>query len=91
MTPLEARAIAEAALDHLARDPDLLGSLMAQSGLDPAGLRTLLAQEGGEAAGLALDFILEQDARVLALAREAGIAPERVAMARAVLGGADPW
>lgn len=91
MTPLEARAIADEALDHLARDPDLLGALMAQSGLDPAGLRALLGRQDGEAAALALDFILEQDARVLALAQAAGIAPARVAMARAVLAGADPW
>ena len=38
-----------------------------------------------------LDFLLEQDQRVLDFAQAAGLRPERVQMARAVLGGGDPW
>ena len=64
-------------------------ALLAQSGSDVAGLRAMSARP--EFAQFVLDFLLEQDQRVLDFAASAGIRPERVQMARAVLGGGDPW
>lgn len=90
MTPHEARGIADAGFAHIAADPDLAGALLAQSGSDVAGLRAMAARP--EFAQFVLDFLLEDDGRVLGFAQAAGIQPQRVVMARAVLGGgADPW
>ncbi|WP_347266458.1 DUF3572 domain-containing protein [Paracoccus sp. (in: a-proteobacteria)] len=89
MTPHEARAIAEAGFAHIAADPDLAGALLAQSGSDVAGLRAMAARS--EFAVFVLDFLLEQDRRVLDFAEASGMAPQRLLMARAVLGGGDPW
>ncbi|MDQ7261193.1 DUF3572 domain-containing protein [Paracoccus sp. PS-1] len=89
MTPNEARDIAEAGFAHIAGDADLAGALLAQSGSDVAGLRAMAARP--EFAVFVLDFLLEQDQRVLDFAQVAQIAPQRVQMARAVLGGGDPW
>ncbi|MTH63446.1 DUF3572 domain-containing protein [Paracoccus shanxieyensis] len=89
MTPNEARDIADAGFGHIAADADLVQALLAQSGSDVAGLRAMSARP--EFAQFVLDFLLEQDQRVLDFAASAGIRPERVQMARAVLGGGDPW
>ncbi|MCV2448618.1 DUF3572 domain-containing protein [Paracoccus sp. DMF] len=89
MTPGEARDIADRGFAHLAGDPDLVQALLAQSGCDAAGLRAMAAQP--EFPVFVLDFLLEQDQRVLDFAQAAGLRPERVQMARAVLGGGDPW
>lgn len=89
MTPHEARDIADRGFAHLAGDTDLVQALMAQSGCDVAGLRAMAARP--EFAVFILDFLLDQDQRVLDFATEAGLRPERVVMARAVLGGGDPW
>ncbi len=89
MTPQEARDIADAGFAHIAADPDLVQALLAQSGSDVAGLRAMAARP--EFAVFVLDFLLEQDQRVLDFATGARLRPERVQMARAVLGGGDPW
>lgn len=89
MTGHEARDIADAGFSHIAADAELIEALLAQSGSDVAGLRAMAARP--EFAVFVLDFLLEQDQRVLDFAASAGIRPERVAMARAVLGGGDPW
>lgn len=89
MTPGAARDIADAGFAHIAGDADLVGALMAQSGCDVAGLRAMAVRP--EFAVFVLDFLLEQDQRLLDFAVVAGIAPQRVQMARAVLGGGDPW
>lgn len=89
MTENEARRIAENGFGHIAADGDLVMALLAQSGSDAAGLREMAARP--EFAVFVLDFLLEQDQRVLDFAQGAGIRPERVQMARAVLGGGDPW
>ncbi|MTH77477.1 DUF3572 domain-containing protein [Paracoccus aestuariivivens] len=85
----EARAIADAGFSHIAGDSDLVAAFMAQSGTDVAGLTAMAGRP--EFAQFVLDFLLEQDQRVLAFAQSAGLAPQRVVMARAVLGGGDPW
>lgn len=89
MTPNEARDIADAGFAHIAGDPDLVMDLLAQSGSDVEGLRAMAARP--EFAVFVLDFLLEQDQRVLGFAQAATIRPDRVQMARAVLGGGDPW
>lgn len=85
----EARDIADRGFAHIAGDAELVQALLAQSGSDVAGLRAMAARP--EFAQFVLDFLLEQDQRVLDFATDAGIRPERVQMARAVLGGGDPW
>ncbi|MFH5773538.1 DUF3572 domain-containing protein [Paracoccus sp. NGMCC 1.201697] len=89
MTPSEARDIADAGFSHIAGDAELVSALLAQSGTDVAGLRRMAGRP--EFAQFVLDFLLEQDQRVLDFAADAGIQPQRVVMARAVLGGGDPW
>ncbi len=89
MTGHEARDIADAGFSRIAADAELIEALLAQSGSDVAGLRAMAARP--EFAVFVLDFLLEQDQRVLDFAASAGIRPERVQMARAVLGGGDPW
>lgn len=89
MNSSEARDIADAGFSHIAGDGELVAALLAQSGTDADGLRTMAARP--EFAQFVLDFLLEQDQRVLDFAASAGINPQRVVMARAVLGGGDPW
>ena len=89
MTEHEARGIADRGFEHIAADAELVMALLAQSGSDVAGLRAMAARP--EFPVFVLDFLLEQDQRVLDFATACGLPPERVVMARAVLGGADPW
>ncbi|MCJ1902551.1 MULTISPECIES: DUF3572 domain-containing protein [Paracoccus] len=89
MTRNEARDIADAGFAHIAGDAELVGALLAQSGSDVAGLRAMAARP--EFSVFVLDFLLEHDQRVLDFAQAAQIAPQRVLLARAVLGGGDPW
>ena len=89
MTGHEARDIADAGFSHIAADAELIEALLAQSGSDVAGLRAMAGRP--EFAQFVLDFLLQEDDRVLDFAASAGIRPERVQMARAVLGGGDPW
>jgi 2-hydroxychromene-2-carboxylate isomerase len=87
MTRDRAEALAAVALGWIAADPALLGALMATAGLDAADLRRRAADP--EFLGFVLDFVLEDDARVLAVAAEAGLRPQSVAAARAALPGGD--
>ncbi|UXU74760.1 MULTISPECIES: DUF3572 domain-containing protein [unclassified Paracoccus (in: a-proteobacteria)] len=89
MTPREAAGIADSGFGHIAGNPELIGAFLAQSGCDVAGLRQMAARP--EFAVFVLDFLLEQDQRVLDFAAATGLAPQRVQMARAVLGGDAPW
>lgn len=85
----EARDIADAGFQHIAGDADLVSALLAQSGTDVAGLRAMAGRP--DFAQFVLDFLLEDDQRVLDFAAALGIKPQRLVMARAVLGGGDPW
>lgn len=89
MNKIEARAIADAGLVHIAADPDLLMAMMQQSGADPAAIRDIAARP--EFAVFILDFLLESDERLLAFAETQAIQPQRIQMARAILGGFDPF
>lgn len=85
MTRDRAETIALLALGFLAGDPELLGRFLGESGLGPDRLRGA----AGDPAllGGVLDFLLADDARVLAFAAEAGLKPEEPLRARAALPG----
>jgi hypothetical protein len=73
----------------LAGEPDLIAAFLGEAGLSPADL----AAAAGRPEFLAAvgDFILQDDARVLAAAAAAGIAPQDVAQIRAALPGGQAW
>ncbi|WP_312525565.1 DUF3572 domain-containing protein [Paracoccus sp. (in: a-proteobacteria)] len=89
MNTTQARDIADAGFAFIASDPELVGALLAQTGADVAGLRAMAAKP--EFAVFVLDFLMEYDQRVLEFAASANIKPERLQMARMVLGGYDPF
>ncbi|AGT09180.1 DUF3572 domain-containing protein [Paracoccus aminophilus] len=89
MNQSEARDIADAGFAFVAGDPELVGALLAATGAEASDLRAMASRP--EFAVFVLDFLLEADERVVDFARSAAIKPERVVIARAVLGGADPW
>lgn len=82
-----AEELAIAALGWMAGDDELLQAFILRTGLGPQALRE--AAGSAEFLGGVLDFILEDDARVLALAGALGCAPEEIAAARARLPGGD--
>ena len=88
MTEGQAEDIATSALAWLCGQDQMLGAFLAQSGAGPDDLRAALV--GGPDRGLlgsVLDFILQQDATVLACAADLGLANDRLAMAAALLSG----
>lgn len=89
MNEKEARDIADRGLTHIAGDPDLVSALLDQAGADASMIREIAARP--EFAVFVLDFLMEQDPRLLDFAAASGIAVQRVQMARAVLGGYDPF
>lgn len=80
-----AETLALQALAHLVGDDDLLAAFLALSGAGMDEMR----QRAAEPAflGAVLDFILQEDARVLALAAATGVPPLAIAEARAALPG----
>lgn len=85
----QATTIAQEALLWLSRDPEMLSHFLQASGASPEDVRKGL--ENQEFLGFVLDFVLMSDETVLGAAAAAGVAPERIARARAVLpGGATP-
>ncbi|MEM8878303.1 MAG: DUF3572 domain-containing protein [Pseudomonadota bacterium] len=83
-----AQALAIDALGHLATDPESLGRFLALAGIGPENLRTA-ASEPGFLAGL-LDFLLNDESRLLAFCENRGHEPTAVATAREILGGPAP-
>lgn len=83
-----AETIALQALAWLAADEDEMNAFMGQTGLDQAALRS----GAGDAAflGGVLDYILAEEARLMAFAGDAGLKPDLPARARAALPGANP-
>ena len=81
----QAVALAQAALVWLAGRPEALGTFLAASGAGPAEVRARAADP--EFLGFVLDHLLASEADLLAFAREAGVAPEAPARARAALPG----
>lgn len=82
-----AQVLALQALAWLASDEDRLGPFLAQSGVGAAELRA----RAGEAEVLAavLDFLLGDEAQLLAFAAEAGERPEDIVLARHALPGGE--
>lgn len=76
----EAEALAIKALGYLSSDIELMGRFLAITGLDPSDLH----QVAGEPAFLAaiLDFMLADDALVLAFASNNAINPETLVAAK---------
>ena len=79
----QAETLAIGALGFLAGEPEALGGFLRLSGIDPANLRAAAA-EPGFLAGL-LDYFLANEALLVDYSRQAGIAPEEIGRARAVL------
>lgn len=81
----KAEEIALQALGWMAEDGDRIGRFLGATGLAPGDLRAL-AQEP-EFLAAVLDFVLAEDAHVLALAARTGLAPEAITRARTALPG----
>ena len=101
MTPLRTAASAQPlsresaellgvrALGWIAGQPDLAGRFLSASGASADEMRSRAAD--AEFLGFVLDFLLADEAALLAFAREVDIAPDRPLRARAALpGGALP-
>ncbi len=83
----EATVIGLQALSFIAGDEDMFGSLLNQAGTDAADIR---ARAGDPVfLGFVLDFLLQDDAAVIAFAGAQQMPPENVAMARRALPGGD--
>lgn len=77
------------ALGWIAGQPDMAGRFLDAAGSAPDELATRAADP--EFLGFVLDFLLSDEAALIAFASEAGIAPDRPLRARAALpGGALP-
>lgn len=87
MTRDEAEFLAIRALGHIAADEDLLGDFMALSGLSPDELRARAAEP--EMLGGILDFLLADEARLLAFCGAEELQPELPARARQALPGGE--
>ena len=77
--------LAQAILDHLLRNPDLIGALVAESGLLPGDLRGLAADPTPAFATALVDFICASDERLTGFAAESGWPPLKVAQMREAL------
>lgn len=73
------------ALLHMAGQPELMATFLAASGLQPQALRNLA--DGPELALHVLDFLLEDDARVIEAAGAIGADPRDLMAARVALAG----
>lgn len=90
MVQSEAETLAARALGWMAGDADLLGRFLALSGAAPADLRPRAADP--EFLGFVLDFLLADEAALVAFAAAEGVRPDQVSRARAALpGGALPY
>jgi hypothetical protein len=77
--------LAIAALTFIADDPERLGRFLALSGIGPESLRAA-AREPGFLLGV-LDHLAGDEELLVAFAGHAGVDPQDVAKARAVLSG----
>jgi hypothetical protein len=83
-----AEKLAIQALSFLAQDPDRLGRFLAASGIGPEMIRSAAA-DPRFLAGI-LDHVVGDEALLLAVADHAGVRPQDVERAQAVLSG-QPW
>jgi Protein of unknown function (DUF3572) len=82
-----AEIVAVQALSFIAGDPERLGKFLAESGLGPQTLRT--AASDPHFLSSVLDFVMRDDATVMALATATQLHPTNIAAARQVLGDPD--
>lgn len=75
------------ALGWIAGQPDLAGRFLDAAGASPEDLRARAADP--EFLGFVLDFLLANEAVLVAFAQDAGIAPDRPLRARAALPGGE--
>ncbi|WP_295048384.1 DUF3572 domain-containing protein [uncultured Paracoccus sp.] len=80
-----AHDLAMTVLLYMVERPDLIGQFLDSSGLQPQDLRQ--AAGSSDIALHVLDFLLEDDRRVLEAARDLDIAPGEVMAARTALAG----
>jgi hypothetical protein len=80
-----AQELATAALLYLAERPDLIEAFLGATGLQPQDLRRVASSP--EMALHVLDFLLEDDARVMEAAAEMQIPPGDLMHARTALAG----
>lgn len=85
MEPDEASVVALRVLDWMAQADDMLGHFLSSSGMAPDDLRDNLADTQVQAS--ILDFVLQDDAWVLAWAEHAQSSPEHILQARHALPG----
>lgn len=87
LSPDAAETVALQALAHIAADDDLMASLYAQTGL---GLDDLKSRTTDPALlGGILDFLLSDEATLLAFCEQSGLAPEVPGLARQSLPGGE--
>ncbi|MCC6006946.1 MAG: DUF3572 family protein [Rhodobacteraceae bacterium] len=82
-----AEIVALQALGWLASSEHDLGAFLAQSGMGAESLTELAGST--EFLAAVMDFVLESDARALAVAAMAGLRPEMMSEVRAALPGGD--
>jgi hypothetical protein len=85
MTVQRAEALALQGLTFLAADAARLTRFLTLTGIDPSELRGWAENPGIQAA--VLDHLLADESLLLVFAAEAGVAPEEVAPAQAILTG----
>jgi hypothetical protein len=85
LTREAAEAVGVQALAYLAEDPERLGRFLALSGLGPETIRAA-AHDPAFLAGV-LEYVIGDEALLLALAAHVQVAPERVGEAHAALAG----
>ncbi len=83
----QAEALAVQALIWMAGDVDLIGRFLATTGAGPADLRARAAEP--EFLGFVLDFLLSDEAALIAFAAAESIRPELPMRARAALPGGE--
>jgi hypothetical protein len=87
MTPAQAEEIAAQAMAFVTQDGARLHQFLITTGLDPTELRRALHEPGLLAAGL--DYVAGDESTLLVFAAEAGLAPEAIGRARALLSRAE--
>ena len=91
-TPRITRKIAETlaiqALGFMASDPERLGAFLAATGIGPEMIRKA-ADDPAFLAGV-LDHVVGDEPLLLAVAEQAGVGPQEIEHAQAVLSGR-PW
>jgi hypothetical protein len=85
LTAEHAESLAISALGWLASDPERIGRFLAVTGLGPDNLRKAAADP--RFLGSVLDYVLANEADLLAFAADAQANPEDVSRAAQVLGG----